>query len=70
MRELGQMLCSCGSFSMICQWFRTDLENCLPSDEYGVTTGRTDLEIDASGFLEKSVRRVEEGFRDAVSDHF
>ena len=30
---LGQMLCSCGSFSMICQWFRADLENCLPSGE-------------------------------------
>ena len=31
--EPFQMLCSCGSFSMICQWFRTDLENCLPSVE-------------------------------------
>ena len=30
---LGQMLCSCGSFLMICQWFHTDLENCLPSGE-------------------------------------
>ena len=47
MRGLGQMLCSCGSFSMICQWSRIDLENCLPFDEYGVTTGRTDLELDA-----------------------
>ena len=47
---LGQMLCSCGSFSMIYQWSRTDLENCLPSDEYGFTTGRTDLELDALRF--------------------
>ena len=30
---------------------RTDLENCLPSDEYGVKTGRTDLELDAFGVL-------------------
>ena len=30
---VGQMLCSRGSFSMICQWSRTDLENCLSSDE-------------------------------------
>ena len=51
MRELGQMLCSCGSFSMICQWFRTDLGNCLPSDEFGVKTGRRDLELDAFGVL-------------------
>ena len=51
MGGLGQMLCSCESFSMICQWSCTDLENCLPSDEYGVTTGRTDLELDAFGFL-------------------
>ena len=35
----GQMLCSCGSFSMMCQCSCIDLENCLPSDEYGVTTG-------------------------------
>ena len=47
MGGLGQMLCSCGSFSMICQWFCTDLENCLPLDQYGVMTGRTDLELDA-----------------------
>ena len=47
MDGLGQILCSCGSFSMICQWSRTDLENCLPSDEYGVTTGTTNLGLDA-----------------------
>ena len=47
MRGLGQMLCSCGSFSMICHWSGIDLENCRPFDEYGVTTGRTDLELDA-----------------------
>ena len=35
------------SVSMMCQGFHTDLENCLPSDEYGVTTGRTVLEFDA-----------------------
>ena len=51
MEELGQMLCRCGSFSMMCQWFCTDLENCLPSDEYGVTSGRTVLELDALGVL-------------------
>ena len=34
MRGLGQMLCSCGSFSVICEWSCTDLENCLPFDEY------------------------------------
>ena len=48
---LGQMLCSCGSFSMICQCSRTDLENCLPSDEYRVTTSREVLELDALGVL-------------------
>ena len=47
MGGLSQMLCSCGSFSIICQWSRTDLENCLTFHEYGVMTGRTDLEIDA-----------------------
>ena len=47
----GQMLCSCGSFSMMCQWSRTDLENCLPSDEYGLTTRRTVMELDALGVL-------------------
>ena len=51
MGELGQMLCRCGSFSMMCQWFCTDLENCLPFNEYGVTTGRTVLEVDALGVL-------------------
>ena len=51
MGELGQMLCSCGSFSMIFQWCRTDLENCLLSDEYGVTTWSTDLELDTFGVL-------------------
>ena len=48
---LGQMLCSCRSFSTICQWSRTDLENCLPSNEYGVMTGGTDLELYAFGVL-------------------
>ena len=42
---------SCGSFSMICQWSRTDLENCLPFDEYGITIGRTVWELDAPGIL-------------------
>ena len=51
MEGLGQMLCSYGSFSMICEWSRTDLVSCLPSDEYGVMTGRTDLELDAFGVL-------------------
>ena len=46
MGGLGQMLRSCGSFSMICQWSSTDLEYCLPSNEYVITTGRTDLELD------------------------
>ena len=46
---LGQMLCICGSFSMIRQWSQTDLENCLSSGEYRVTTGRTALELDALG---------------------
>ena len=54
---LDQMLQSCGSFSMMCQWFRTDLENCLPSDEYGVTTGRTVLELDNLGVLWRRVSR-------------
>ena len=45
------MLCSCGSFSITCQWSHTDLENCPPSDEYGFTTGRKDLELDAFGVL-------------------
>ena len=51
MGGLGQILCSCGSFSMTCQWSRTDLQNGLPSNEYGATTGRTDLELDAFGVL-------------------
>ena len=51
MGGLSQMLCSCGSFSMICQWSRTDLENCLTFDEYGVTTGRKVLELDVFGVL-------------------
>ena len=55
MGVLGQMLCSCGSFSMICQWSRTNLVNCLPSEEYEVTTGRTDLELDAFGVLWRRV---------------
>ena len=46
-RGLDQTLCNCGSFSMICQWSCTDLEYCLRSAEYGVTTGRTVLELDA-----------------------
>ena len=51
MGELEQMLCSFGSFSLICQRSRTDLENFLPSNEYGVTTGRTDVELDTFGVL-------------------
>ena len=51
MGGLGQMLCSCGSFSIICQWSHTDLENFLPSHEYEDTTGRKDLELDAFGVL-------------------
>ena len=42
---------------MICHWSCTDLENCLPSDEYGVTTGRTDMELDAFGVLWRRVSR-------------
>ena len=48
---LGQMLCSCGSFSVICQWSCTDLKNCFPSDGYGVTTARTVVELDVLGVL-------------------
>ena len=51
MGALGQMLCNYESFSMICQWSHTDLENCLPSHEYEVTTGRTILELDVLGIL-------------------
>ena len=29
------------------RWSRTDLENCLPSDDYGVAIGRTLLELNA-----------------------
>ena len=64
MGGLGQMVCSCGSFSIICQWSHTDLENFLPSHEYEDTTGRKDL-----GSVEVSVMRVEEGFRNVASDH-
>ena len=46
MGELVHMLSSCRSLLMICQWSCTDLENCLPSNEYGVTTERTHLELD------------------------
>ena len=58
----------CGSFSMICQWSRIDLENCLRSDEYRVTRlggqiwNWTDLELNAT--------RVEESFGDVASDDF
>ena len=45
------MLFSSGSFSIICQWSRSNLENSLPSDEYGVTTGRADMELDPLGVL-------------------
>ena len=45
------MLCSCRSFSMICQLSCTDLENCLPFNEYGVTIGMADLGLDAFGVL-------------------
>ena len=38
---LGQMLCSWGSFWMICQRPHTDWEKDLPSIEYGVTIWRT-----------------------------
>ena len=42
---------------MIYQWSRTDLENCLPFDESGVTTGVTDQELYAFGVLKKRVSR-------------
>ena len=42
---------------MICQWSHTDLENCLPSNEYGVTTRRTILELDVLGVLWRMVSR-------------
>ena len=45
------MLCSFGSFSMICQRSCTDLEKSLPSVEYGITIGRLVLELDALGVL-------------------
>ena len=48
---LGQMLCCCGSFSMIWKWSPTRLENYFSSGEYGVTTGRTVLELDGLEFL-------------------
>ena len=60
---LGQMLCSCGSFSVICQWSCTDLENFLPSIECGITTGRTVLELDAPGIW---WRRVSQEWRKAL----
>ena len=56
------MQCSCGSFSMMCQHSSTDLEKCLPSSEYGVTIGRTVLELDAVGVLWRRVSQ--EGKRD------
>ena len=39
------MLCSFGSFSMICQRSCTDLEKSLPSVEYGITIGRLVLAL-------------------------
>ena len=50
-RVITNMVCGYGSFSMISQWSRTDLENFIPSDEYVATTGRTVLELDALGVL-------------------
>ena len=52
---LGQMRCSCGSFSMKRQWSRTDLENYLLFGYYGITAERTVLELDALGILWRTV---------------
>ena len=57
------MLCSWGSFSMICHWSCTDWEKLFPSTEYGVMIGRTVV-----GPVEEGVTGVEEGFGDVVSD--
>ena len=57
MERLGQTLCSCGSFSKICQWSLIDLENCLTSDGSGVTSWRTFLELDVLGVLQRRVSR-------------
>lgn len=43
---LDQMLCSCRSFSMICQQSPSGCEKYLRSGEYRVTSGRTVLELD------------------------
>ena len=67
---LGQMVCSCGSFLTICQWSCTDLENCLPFDEYGVTTGKKVRNLMPSGFVEKSITRVEERSGEVASGDF
>ena len=42
---------------MMCQWSRIDLENCLPSNEYGVMTGRADLELDVFGFCREECHK-------------
>ena len=49
------MFCCCRLFSMICQWFCSDWEKCLPSGEYGVTIGRTVLGLAALGYLWRRV---------------
>ena len=56
MEELGQVLCSCGSF--LCQWFCTELENCISSESMGSQLGGQFWNL------------MEVSFRDAVSDNF
>ena len=55
MGGLGHILCSWGSFSMICHLSRTDWEKLLPSTEYGIMIVRTAVGSDA---LVGSRRRV------------
>ena len=60
---LGQMFCTCESFSVICQRLRTDWEKYHSCGEYGFTIGRTVLGLAAMRrVVQEGVTGVEESF--------
>ena len=63
MGDWANILCSSGSFSMICHLSRTDWEKLLPSTKYGVMIGRTVVGPDT---LVGSWRRMSQGWRNAL----
>ena len=61
MGGLGQILCSCGSFSMICQWSRTDLENVFLPMNMESRLGGQIWNLKPSGFCREECHESEEG---------